>query len=109
MGDVSRMRADYCERRLLSGTVELLILAMLWNDCTTYLSEICQRIQMLLGIQVSSSTICRIIHRNGLTRKKVQQVALQRSLEYRAVYMSEILLFDREMCVWVDETGCDNK
>ena len=33
------MKADYCERRPLSGTVELLILVMLWNDCTTYLAK----------------------------------------------------------------------
>ena len=41
--------------------------------------------------------------------KKVQQVALQRSVAYRAAFMSEALLFRKEMFVWVDETGCDRR
>ena len=61
------------------------------------------------GISVSPSTICRIIHRNGLTRKKVQQVALQRSSQYRNAFMSQVLVFQPEMFVWVDESGCDRR
>ena len=41
----------------------------------------------------------------GLTRKKVQMVALQCSMEMQAKFMAQISMFDPHMLVWVDETG----
>ena len=41
----------------------------------------------------------------GLTRKKVQMVALQCSMEMQAKFMAEISMFDPHMLVWMDETG----
>ena len=62
-GDVSPTKANYVERRSLDGTTELLIIGILWN-CTNYLTEICQKVLRIVGVSVSPSTICRIIHRN---------------------------------------------
>ena len=108
-GDVTPRKADFVNRRYLTDRDELLILGILYKDCTSYLSEICQQVVDVTGISVSPSTICRIIHRNGLTRKKVQQVALQRSSQYRNAFMSQVLVFQPEMFVWVDESGCDRR
>ena len=36
-------------------------------------------------------------------------VALQRSSQFRADFMAEILQYRRDQLVWVDETGCDAK
>ena len=63
----------------------------------------------ITGVQVSSPTICGIIHRKGLTRKKVQQVALQRSSVYRGDFMADVQWFSPDMFVWVNETGCNKK
>ena len=49
-------------------------------------------------------TICRTVHL-GLTRKKVQRIALQCSEELQLQFMAEISMFDPEMIIWVDETG----
>lgn len=54
---------------------------------------------------VSPSTMCRIIHRNGMTWKKVQQGALQRFTVYCGDFMAEVQM----LFVWVDETGCDKR
>ena len=73
-----------------------------------YLREICQRIEEATHTRVSGSTVCRILQKNGYTRKKIQ-VARQRSVEYRTVFMAEVLLYDLEYFVWVDGTGSDAK
>ena len=108
-GDITPRKVDFVDRRYLSERDELIILGILHEDCTSYLSEICQQVLDIISVSVSPSTVCRIIHRNGLTRKKVQQVALQQSSEYRSAFMSQVLLFRPEMFVWVDETGCDRR
>ena len=108
-GDVTPRKTDFVDRRYLSDRDELIILGILYEDCTSYLSEICQQVLEITGVSVSPSTICRIIHRNGLTRKKVQQVALQQSSQYRSAFMSQVLVFQPDMFVWVDETGCDRR
>ena len=59
------------------------------------------------GVVVSGATVCRVLKRNGFTRKKVQYVAKQRSIEYRAVFLAHAMLFNRDVFVWVDETGSD--
>ena len=76
------------------------------NPCL-YLREICQAIYKATGVNVSGSTVCRILRRNGFTRKKVQQIAKQRCIDFRTAFMAQVLQFPRESFVWVDETGSD--
>lgn len=78
---------------------------MLFDNLSLYLSEICQKVIDIIGIEVSLSTACRIIHRHGLTRKKVQQVALQRPVEFREKFLAEVQLYNKEQLVWIDETS----
>jgi len=47
--------------------------------------------------------------RLGFTRKKLKFVALQRSDVLRAEYQAEVLMYNSEMFLFVDETGCDHK
>ncbi len=108
-GDISANVAKGEGRRVLNEQQELLVIGLLWDAPTLYLSELCQKVLRITDIQVSPSTICRIIHRNGLTRKKVQQVALQRSIVYRGDFMAEVQMYSADKFVWVDETGCDKK
>ncbi len=75
-GEVNPTKPSREETRSLNGREELLIVGLLFDNPSLYLSEICQRVTEVIGVEVSLSTVCRIIHRHGLTRKKVQQVAL---------------------------------
>ena len=70
-----------------------------------YLGELCSAIKEITNIQVSPSTLCKLLARYGLTGKKIQYVAVQRRLEYRGHFIATISAFSKEMLVWVDETG----
>lgn len=93
--------------RKLDDHHELFIIGMIHENPCLYLSEICQAIKDATGVIVSGSTVCRILRKNGFTRKKAQQIAKQRCVEYRAMFMAQVLQFPRESFVWVDETGSD--
>lgn len=86
---------------------ELLILALVAENPCLYLHEICTLIEEATGLNVSGSTVCRVLHKMGFTRKKVQTIAMQRSSTYRGHFMSLVLQFSPECFVWVDETGSD--
>jgi hypothetical protein len=45
----------------------------------------------------------------GCTRQKIEHIALQRSDESRARYMADIAIYNPEMFIWIDETGCDRR
>ena len=57
-----------------------------------YLSEVCKEVEDIFDIVVSDSTVCQLIRRHGLTRKKIQQTALQRSSQIRGEFMGTVLL-----------------
>ena len=69
-GDVTPRKADSVDRRYLSERDELIVLGILYGDCTSYLSV---RFANKL-LQVFLLVSLQYVHRNGLTRKKVQQV-----------------------------------
>ncbi len=95
--------------RRLTRHEELFVVGLVLQSPCLYLREICKQAEDISGVSVSGSTICRLLRRHGLTRKKIQKVALERSLQYRAEFMAEILHYPREQLVWVDEMGSDRR
>lgn len=95
--------------RKLDQYHELYILCMISENPGLYLAEICQQIQNSTNVSVSGSTVCRLLHRNGYSRKKIVQVAKQRRLEYRGAFMAEVLQYRKDMFVFVDETGSNRR
>ena len=95
--------------RKLDDLHEIYILGMVADKPSLYLSEIARRIAEATNILVDGSTVCRLLHRNGCTRKKIVQVAKQRCVEYRARFMAEVFHYQKEMFVFVDETGSDRR
>lgn len=96
--------------RVLDEYHEVFLIALVMeNPCTyMYLSEkICDQMKSATGINVSASTICRTLKRQGFTRKKIQVVAKQRSQACRSHFIAQILGFTSDYFVWIDETGCD--
>ena len=96
-------------KRKLDDHHELLIIGIILDNPCVYLREICAIIKDATGVVVSGPTVCRIIRKNGMTRKKVQHVAKQRCLEYRAQFRALSLLYKVEFFVWVDESGSDRR
>ena len=72
-----------------------------------YLDEIQRQLKTMLMLEVSLSTICRFLHDNGFTWKKLQKVALQQDKSLREQYISDVSLYSRDMIVFVDEAGAD--
>ena len=85
------------------------ISGILVENPSLYLKEICRKIYATTGVIVSESTVCRLLKRNGLTRKKIIQVARQRCTEYRGMFMADALQYPSNWLVFLDETGCDNR
>ena len=95
--------------RKLTLPAQLLILNLIIERPSAYLSEIQQEIENTLQIEVSISTICRFLKENGFSRQKLQRVALQQDLLLRDQFMSDASVLSQEMFVFVDETGADQR
>ena len=95
--------------RLFNDKQELRFMGLLVDNPNLYLHEIHRKVYHMFNIEVSPSTICQLIYRNGFTQKKIQQIAKQRSTEHRAEFMAAVVMFSVEKFVWVDESGCDRR
>ena len=67
--------------RTLSHSDELYIIGLIIDSPSFYLSELCHAIGDVCGKSISPSAVCKIIHKHGFTRKKLQHAAKQRSLQ----------------------------
>ena len=85
------------------------MISLVLNRPHIYLQEACDEVSAEFGVTVSVPTVCRLLRRHGLTRKKIRQVAIQRNIQYRADFMADILQYRREQLVWVDEMGSNRR
>ena len=95
--------------RKLTQPAQLFILRLVVDNPGMYLDEIQRQLKTMLMLEVSLSTICRFLHDNGFTRKKLQKVALQQDKFLREQYISDVSVYSRDMIVFVDETGADKR
>jgi transposase len=57
----------------------------------------------------SLSTICRVLQREGITRKRLSKIARERKLSLRSLYQTNLVGIRREQMVFVDETRKDDR
>lgn len=95
--------------RKLKEYEEMFVIGLVLETSSLYLKEICAQVEVFSGIQVCDATICNLLHRHGFTKKKIRQVALQRSLRSRGEFMAKALMYKKELFVWLDESGSDNR
>ena len=95
--------------RKVNESVLFLILQVVLDHPGVYLREIQAHIEYLTGTRVSASTICKALHDQRFSRKRMQLVARQRDESLRAIYADEMSLYDPEMFVFLDETGSDRR
>ena len=84
-------RSSRRHTRKLDEFHELYIIGLLMENPGLYLDEIKLKIKEATTVTVSGSTICRVLQRNGYTRKKILQVARQWCTEFRGLFMAEVL------------------
>ena len=61
------------------------------------------------GNNISTSSICRFLHQQCFSHKKLTFRAQQRSEQLREKYTEEMSLYNPETLIFVDETGCDRR
>ena len=95
--------------RALDEHNELIVIGVILNNPTLYLDELCQTTLALTDVSLSPSTVCRMMRRYGITRKRVRQIALQQCDALCGAFMAYCSPFARNQFVWVDETGSDKR
>ena len=88
---------------------EYLLVQLLTENPGMYLSEMKRKLNEVTGVITTESTICRTLKRLGFTRKKLQNVALQRCSVLIAEYQSEVSMYDSSLFIFLDKTGSDCK
>ena len=61
------------------------------------------------GCMVHTSTICRTVHRLGMTRQRIKHILLRQSEAKGAEFQAEISVFNTSMLLWIDETRFDGR
>ena len=81
-GDVALLkRSPRIDSRKLDEHHELYILGLVAENSAVTLCEICSKIEKATNVSVSGPTVCRVLRRNNFMRKKILQVAKQRSVK----------------------------
>lgn len=94
--------------RILSEQHEMIVVDLVLASPGIFLKEIQHQLLVTTGCNVHLSTICRSLKRLGMTRQKIQYIALQRSDALRADFMANVMtVYSSSLFVWIDETGCD--
>ena len=108
-GDILPKEHRNGPERLLDDFGQIILVRILAENPTIYLYEIQEELESVFGVSVSVSTICKTLKWIGFTRKKIHHIAIQQSELLRAEFMAMISVYNPEMIVWVDESGCDRR
>lgn len=108
-GEVQSVQRSHGPKPLLDKFGQLTLLQLILKYHGIYLKEIKDKLQSVYGVSISVSTICRTLKRMRCTRQAMHHVALQRSDSLRAKFMADVSIYDPDMLVWVDESGCDRR
>lgn len=108
-GDIQPKEHKSGPQCLLGEFEQLVLVQILSENPSVYLYEIQQELERISGVSVSPSTICKTIKFMGFTRKTIHHIAIQQSELLRAEFMAMISVYDLEMIIWIDESGCDRR
>ena len=95
--------------RKITKAVQFCILQLVLQYPGIKLREIKSEVSYLLQVELDESTICRFLQSQGLTWQKMKIVAKQRDDYERAMFAAEMSVYDPEMFIFLDETGCDRR
>ena len=94
--------------RKLTVGIKMTILHTVLRRPGVYLHEI-ERERELSEMTGAVSTICMFLMKCGFTRQKLRISAIQRDSFLRLQFASEVSLYDRDMMIFLDETGSDRR
>ena len=109
-GDVSKKKYFSGNRyKKLSNPVQLTVLHLVLTKPDMYFWEIQKELKYMFSLDVSIASICKLLKASNFSRKKLQLVALQRDSIIRERYVLATSLFNLDMMVFIDESGCDRR
>ena len=93
----------------LSVDEEVAVIEAVVENPALYLSDLQQYVLHTMGKSISISTICKLLQKQGFSHKKLSLIAQQRNDELREQYVQDVSVYDPEMLIFLDETGCDRR
>ena len=106
-GEVRPAKRSNGPQKLLGNFEQLILLRLILHNPSIYLHEIQYKLNTMFGCTVSLTTISRTLHHMGCTRQVIRHIALQRSDNLRAKFMADVSIYNLDMLIWIDESGCD--
>ena len=107
-GNVDPKKREF-SGNIVTDRIAIMILAIIFENPNLYLKEMTQKIFDYTSARISPATVCNVMHKHGLTRKKIQHFAVQRSARHRGAYIAEMSMYKSNMLVFADETGKDGR
>ena len=108
IGCVDPRKQDCTTMRGMTNYDELLVIGIILENPSLYLGEICSKVDSIIGIDITPSTICCLLHRHCFTRKKYNKLPSKDQVSiYRRDFMAKVCFFKINQLVWLNETGCD--
>ena len=92
--------------RRLDQRGQLHVVGLIIKTPSLYLAEIYQHVQEVFALDVTPSTVCRLLREYGMTRK-IRCIALQRCDTLRGTFRAQCSALSGDKFVWIDETGSD--
>ena len=72
-GDVDFKHREY-SRQIITDQIAMMIVAIIFESPSLYLKEVVQKIYDFTDEIISPATVCNVMHRHGITRKKIQHI-----------------------------------
>lgn len=91
--------------RVLCEHEEFLLVHLVLTNPGIYLRELQEELYSITMQWVHESTICRTLHRIGMSYQQIKRYSLSRSEQKRADFWAEFTHYEPNMILWVDETG----
>lgn len=95
--------------RKITEPAKLFIIYLVMDRPGVLLREIREELTSKLGITVTESAVCTFLHMAGFTRQRLKLYALQQDEGLRRKFALYVSIFNAEMLVFLDESGCDNR
>ncbi|GBE83829.1 hypothetical protein SCP_0508860 [Sparassis crispa] len=73
-----------------------------------YLDELKEELE-LQNVDISLAALCRYLHRNGITHKRLARIARERDHARRALFVDTVQQYDAAQLVSVDEAAVDTR
>ena len=111
-GSVSKKKYSIVNRQQLqklTKPVQLTVLHLVLQRPSIYLWELQQELYSMFGLEVSVASLCNFLKKSNFSRKKMQLVALQMDQGLRTQFVTDVLLYNADTLIFIDETGCDRR